>query len=281
MKTGYSMNCVKRILAIVVTYYPEADLLKRNISSFKDDVDEIFIWENTPDKFKEEYRFVKDPKIEYVGDGVNSYSRALNFALRYAIRNDFDYLLIMDQDSVWINFHDFVQVTVFNMNAPFGIWGPVMKEDKQSVMFEKRRYLINSGMLISVEIAEKIGGWNEVLKVDGTDIQLGFEANRKGYNCYQVSDGILNHRMGYVVKREMLGKKISGCNYSPNRLYEIYRSGMIIMRMYPEQKEYKGNFYHIWIRDRMKSMLLIEDDKIKKTCAIIRGIFSGLVCKIK
>ena len=43
----------KRILAIVVTYYPERDLLVRNVEAFIDHVDKVLIWENTPSKDKQ------------------------------------------------------------------------------------------------------------------------------------------------------------------------------------------------------------------------------------
>ena len=44
-----------RILAIVVTYYPEKELLKKNISAFIDHVDKVLIWENTPEQEKLNY----------------------------------------------------------------------------------------------------------------------------------------------------------------------------------------------------------------------------------
>ena len=69
-----------KILAIVVTYFPEKELLEKNISAFINDVDRVLIWENTPDEKKLEYRFIDNSKIEYCGDGINSISHALNYA---------------------------------------------------------------------------------------------------------------------------------------------------------------------------------------------------------
>ena len=81
-----------KILAIVVTYYPEQDLLVRNVQAFIEHVSKVLIWENTPSPDKLQYRYVVHEKVEYYGDGINSISRALNFAWEYANENGFDYL---------------------------------------------------------------------------------------------------------------------------------------------------------------------------------------------
>ena len=67
-----------KILAIVVTYYPEKELLERNVQAFINRVDKVLIWENTPSPDKMSYRFISHEKVEYYGDGINSISRALN-----------------------------------------------------------------------------------------------------------------------------------------------------------------------------------------------------------
>ena len=103
---------MKKILAIVVTYYPERDLLEKNISAYIEYVDKVLIWENTPEEYKLQYRFVEHKKVEYCGDGINSISHALNHAWKYAIENGYDYLLTMDQDSLWADFSSFLNNTI-------------------------------------------------------------------------------------------------------------------------------------------------------------------------
>ena len=70
------------ILAIVVTYYPDKQLLGDNIAAFIDHVDKVLVWENTPDLDKEAFRIPAGGKIEYCGDGNNSISRTLNYGWR-------------------------------------------------------------------------------------------------------------------------------------------------------------------------------------------------------
>ncbi len=39
---------ISSVLAIVIVYHPEEDLLLENISSFVDGVDKVWIWQNSP-----------------------------------------------------------------------------------------------------------------------------------------------------------------------------------------------------------------------------------------
>jgi len=55
-----------KILAIVVTYFPEKDLLEKNISAFIDYVDKVLIWENTPEKQRLQYRYTNTQKLNIV-----------------------------------------------------------------------------------------------------------------------------------------------------------------------------------------------------------------------
>ena len=52
-----------KILAIVVTYYPEKELLERNVQAFINRVDKVLIWENTPSPDKMSYRFISHEKV--------------------------------------------------------------------------------------------------------------------------------------------------------------------------------------------------------------------------
>ena len=66
----------RRILTIVITYFPEKNLLEKNISSIINEVEKILIWENTPADKRVGYRLPPNGKIDYSGDGINSISHA-------------------------------------------------------------------------------------------------------------------------------------------------------------------------------------------------------------
>lgn len=273
------------ILAIVVTYYPKKELLEKNISAFIEDVNKVLIWENTPDDVKLQYRFFDNPKVEYCGDGVNSISHALNYAWGYAEKNGYDYLLTMDQDSVFENFAEYINYTIVNENSPKGIWSPrivtgnnILKQDDEEIAKEVF-FCITSGMLLQIDVIREIGGWNEAFAIDGVDCEFCFYANRVGVNIYCLMNVFLHHQLGVYQKVHLLGRSWVLRNYSPQRYYAIYRSHVILMRMFPEQEQFIDTCKNYW-GGMIKWIFLFEKQRFRKLYLIVKGIIEGCLVKV-
>ncbi len=264
-----------KILVIVVTYYPEKELLERNVQAFIDHVDKVLIWENTPSPDKLEYRFIKHEKILYCGDGINSISRALNYAWEYANENGFDYLLTMDQDSYFENFDYYLDKTIYCQDAPEGIWTPQMNGEQVLKDYEEIDIPITSGMLASIDIVNKIGGWNESYTVASVDDEFFLQAHKYRIKKYKVQNASLLQRFGITQEVNIFGHKLELRNYGPQRLYDIYRNNIILIRKYPEIDYLRKNFFHYWLK-AIVMVVLFEKQRFSKTSAIIRGIISGL-----
>ena len=268
------MNNSTRILAIVVTYYPDRELLIQNVGAFIDYVDKVLIWENTTSETKL-YRFVQHEKIEYCGDGINSISRALNYAWRYAKDNGYMYLLTMDQDSVWENFESYLKRTIWNPQAPYGLYGP----NVSGKIYEEQwvhQDLITSGMLVPLQILDDVGGYYEQFNVDGIDLYLCYSAREKGYEAYMIPQSRMNQHFGRIGVNSFTFCKFSTYNYSATRLYEIYKSQIIILRRFKTNREFKKFFWMNRIIKWPLKIILVETHKIEKIEAIIRGIVDGL-----
>ena len=271
-----------KILAIVVTYYPQKDLLERNITAFIDEVDKLLIWENTPEVRKKEFRYIDHPKVEYCGDGVNSISHALNYAWHVAVEGGYGYLLTMDQDSVFVNFNHFVESTVQNKQSPAGIWtpwfidNPTQKNSCQQ-LFTEFLIGITSGMLQSVHIINKLGGWNESFFIDGVDTDYCLHGQRLGVKTYRVGGSYLIHRIGNPEKVSFRGRQTTVLNYSARRYYSIFRTHVLLTRMYKEQEEFKPMPF--WL-PQIKRIALLEKQGIKKLFYILAGIVMGYLCRI-
>ncbi len=265
----------KKILAIVVTYYPEKELLVRNVQAFIEHVDKVLIWENTPSPDKLDYRFIIHEKVEYFGDGINSISRALNFAWEYANEKGYDYLLTMDQDSYFENFYFYVAKTVLCEDAPIGIWTPQMNKEFVSSEYEEIDIPITSGMLASVKIVNEIGGWNESYTIASVDDEFFLQAHQCKIKKYKVKDASLLQRFGITQVVTVFGHKLELRNYGPQRLYDIYRNNIILIRKYPKIDYLRKNFFHYWLK-AIVLVFLFENQRFKKTAAIFKGILSGL-----
>lgn len=268
------------ILAVVITYYPEKELLYKNIDAFIDRVNKVVIWENTPSDQRDNYRFIHNDKIEYHGDGINSISHALNYAWKYAKDNGYTHLLTMDQDSHFENFSFYLKQTIFNVEAPGGIYTPPLEEIRTTAYrdFEEINRPITSGMLIPVTLIDKIGGWNEDFKIDAVDDEFCLHAHSAGIKIYSVKGVVMQHCLGDLATREFLGRTIVLRNYSPHRLYSIYRNNIILMRKYP-QFAYIKNDFKIWLYN-IVWILLFESNKIKKFVSVVRGCYAGLITRL-
>lgn len=270
-----------RILSIVVTFYPDENLLQANIKTFIDYVDKVLIWENTPELQKYKYRFIFVDKVEYCGDGINSISHALNFAWKYAVKEGYDYLLIMDQDSLFEDFKCYLDKTVNNPDMPEGIWGPaISKDDLDMPKIEELCSVINSGTIVKTDLIDKIGGWNETFVIDGVDDEFCLRAKKKGIHAYRINDCFLKQRYGIPQEVSFCGKKGVLRNDPPERLYNIYKNFTILARTYPEAVTFRRDFVTLWIKVRIK-WILFEKNRFRKLYAILRGLFDGMIFKIQ
>lgn len=272
-----------KILAVVTTYYPEKDLLRRNISAYIKDVDKVIIWENTPEKERFQYRFVDDDKVEYYGDGINSISRGLNFSWRYAAENGYDLMLTMDQDSIIENF-DVLKAYGCEHFSDQVILGPQLMQAKggiNPVIAERRESIITSGMLIPMRVLERIGGYNPSLVIDGIDTDLCLRANHYGIFSFQVRGCILHQQFGVPLVKYFRGKKYEINSYSPTRLRSILQAHIYLIRKHPNMslgmRKYICNHY---IKGKLIEIILFEDKKISKIYNLFRGVINGLLMKI-
>jgi len=262
------------ILAIILTYFPEKELLEKNISAIIHSVDKILIWENTPSDLCGNYRFVHHQKVEYHGDGINSISHALNYAWRYAKAHGYDHLLTMDQDSCFEDFPRYLKQTILNEAAPKGIYSPPIEGKTVANDFEEVDMPITSGMLIPVGLIDKIGGWDEDFQIDSVDDEFCLHAHVLGIKTFVVSGVVMQHRLGLPATRKFLGHTITLRNYPPRRLHYIYRNNIILVRKYPQFSYIRRNLFN-WLK-QIVWMTLFEGNKAKKLAAIIRGCIAGL-----
>lgn len=131
-----------KVLAVVITYFPDLELLKSGIDSYLEYVDEVVIWDNTPQKEKKN-ELPDNDKIKYLSRGKNvGISQALNYVLSYAIDNKYDYLLTMDQDSSICNTNILFERVLLNSNKPLGIYGTGQIHNK-SIKEGIKRYIFS------------------------------------------------------------------------------------------------------------------------------------------
>lgn len=258
------------ILAVIVAYNPDLDLLRDNIAAFADVVDRILLWQNSPVAFEH-------PKAVLCGDGSNQgIPAALNYAWHYAEEHGFDYLLTMDQDSIWHGFQDFVR-TATASSTPEGIYVPCINEDASTGIFLPADDVITSGMFLPVGLIGRIGGWRNDFLVEAVDIDFQIRAQMAGIPFFKIPAGHLSQTFAKRHIASRFGLHFHVYDYPLSRLYEIYRNHWIVIRSYPGRtKTLRRRFIRNFYLHRIPRILLGEKDRFRKLRAIAAGTRAGL-----
>jgi rhamnosyltransferase len=270
-----------KILAIMVTYYPNVGEVTNNIFRFIDCVDKLIIWQNTPliDQLKYNIRIPEyNKKIVYLGNGKNEgIAFALNQAVDLIMNNpdNYTHLLTMDQDSTWINFQEYFNV--IKVNSANYIYSPNINQEIQpGLELIKYKTCIISGALFPVEVLKIVGKFNEVYSVDCVDYDFCFRANRTNINIYKVSGCGMNQIYGAPMKSKYFHLE-TNC-YSPKRLFFIIRNHILLWRDYPEQIDFnlKKIILRSYILGKIAKIILMEDNKAMKIISILNGLYCGI-----
>ena len=251
-----------RILAVIVAYNPDLEALERCLASFQEHVDKVVIWKNSNFDFDR-------ADVEFAGDGSNcGIGKALNYAWKKADEEGLDALLTMDQDSVWQDFPAFLRKAE---SAPQGLWGPWVNKEPEADYIASD-LLITSGMLVPLRLIERIGGWREDFLVDAVDVDFVLHAKELGIPAWRVGGGWLQQQFGQRRKKGL----IHVYDYSPERLYGIFRNHIIVIRRYKGVSgQLRKMFVKRWFVSRPIRILLGEKHAFKKLGAIFRGIRDG------
>jgi len=274
-----------KLSAIIVTYFPDLDELEKNINSCINHVDQIIIWENTPDSLLSNSDcFTKyNGKLIFLGLGENvGIATALNHGVKWSVEKGYTHILTMDQDSYFQgnDLPDYIAMIKKNNDEKIGVFGinPVCEDTPLYKLTNEIKVVtdtITSGSIFPLSIFKLAGMFMDELFIDAVDYEFCYRVKSKGYKTVVFTNILLQHKVGYVTKTKW-GFKTD--NYSAFRTYFIVRNQLHIWLMYPKlfPKLYKKTLVKNHIVFRLIKVLLAEDDKLNKAKAIIYGFIHGL-----
>lgn len=267
-----------KIAAVVITYHPELNLLHNNIKAFIDYVDKVFVWRNSNEQLPCNEEF--GSKIEFLGSGNNKFlALPLNQTIKLCLEQGFDYILTMDQDSMWTDFKGFLNAAMkCDDKEDIAIFAPNVNKylKEPSIEYRDIEWVIQSGMLINLKIIEKLGVFREDYGIYGIDEEFCYWVRINGYKTRIFTNYHLIQKYGNATKTKF---GFTVYNYSPFARYHIIRN-MIWMK-----REFNGStttrrILHV-IFDNYRDILLVEKNKLVKAAAFTRGIYHGLFDRIK
>ncbi|MDB5822784.1 MAG: glycosyltransferase family 2 protein [Herminiimonas sp.] len=251
-RTGYERYSV--IIAVVVTYQPDIELLLKLLSAMVPQVHSIVIVDNG--SHMKSLRLVENAAfaaVETIALESNvGISKAQNIGISRAKEIGADYILLSDQDS--IPHHSMVKelmevaLALRARGLQVACVGPRYLDSRQQnpppfIRIRGLRlercgcatrdtvvpvdYLVASGCLIPTHVLEQVGAMREDLFIDYVDIEWGLRARLSGFQSYGVCAARMLHSLGDQ-PINFLGKTFP--LHSPLRHYYHFRNAILLYK---------------------------------------------------
>lgn len=256
--------------AIVICHHPDTELLRANIGAFAGEIEKVLVWRNSGeslDWLKDEF-----PNIEFLGSGENLFiAQPLNEALHYCADNGYEWLLTMDQDSVFEDFASFKADTLNRKDSDVAIYAPNVNGQFADCEDHEPETVITSGSLINVDKAIKAGGFKEKYEIYWVDGEFCYRARMAGYRIVVPAQYHLRQQFGRQT-RTLFGFTTS--NYSAPIYYRLIRNMLWEHREHGSKAVSKRCIAYTLLYST-RGIVLGEKQKLKKLAAIAKGLWYG------
>lgn len=271
-----------RVAGVVILYQPPGSVLT-NVQTYLKDVGVLFVWDNSPECCQSRVGTLRQfDRVVYFTEGRNvGIARALNVAAKRAMKEGFDFLLTMDQDSyasdgmigtmlsLAANDTSIGLITPFHLDRNAPQLPPV--EDVEPVVTA-----MTSGNLVRLSAHEKVGGFMEKLFIDYVDIEFCLRLQIKGFSVIRANRAILSHEEGHFTNRRFFGLTVHPTNHGPARYYYRTRNRIYLRRLYGHRFPlYFRHDRRVYWRSVLK-MLMYETQRCHKLVMIVRGLSAWL-----
>lgn len=260
-----------RLCGVVVWYNPGIKEVN-NIKSYLHKLETLFIVDNSIENNKQLLsKLDNNCNIKYISNGDNlGIAKALNIGCKNAIKEGYNWILTMDQDSEFEKM--MIEKYIDNVNDmikkdnSIAIFAPKTSNDK----FQNYGYtnqVITSGNILNLDAYKIVNGFDDDLFIDEVDHDLCFKLIQKGYKIYRFKDVILKHKLGDSKEIKILNKSYTTMNHNYIRKYYIIRNRCLMRNRYPQ---YTKDYIKSDIKYIIK-VILAEEDKLKKIIYMLRG----------
>jgi rhamnosyltransferase len=239
-----------KVIAIIVTYFPDSQIIIETLQSIYKQVSQVLIIDNTPNgsNVLQNLKLLREKNnIKVITLNQNTgIAHAQNVGIKKALENNTNFVMLSDQDTFYPN--NYVDemleayyklpnrekvaaitpaVSTINMEGKMQkfIWfkGIFNKPLNFKEGCHEITEVMASGMIIPSKVIDDIGFMNEELFIDWVDLEWGWRARAKGYKLIGCSDVVIRHHAGEEVIK--IGWHLSTIR-SPIRYYYIVRNAI-------------------------------------------------------
>jgi rhamnosyltransferase len=208
---------------------------------------------------------------------------ALNMAADLAAAEDYQWLLMLDQDSVidlqtFSNLRSALQQFV-GLND-VGLLSPVQvsktrelrQVSKNADGWQETTFAMTSGSILSLGAYKRCGPFRDNFFVDHVDNEYCLRLRRRGFRVIRLPNIVLQHELGEQRHARLFGMNISYTRHSPVRSYYYVRNGLYVAFKFLLYKpQFLFHFLGQVSRDIAKT-LLFEGDKGYRLRLICMGL---------
>jgi rhamnosyltransferase len=266
-----------KIAAVITLYNPDENIIPR-VNSLQPFITKIFLIDNSENLNSDIFNYYKDnPKVKFVFNGRNlGIAASMNLAIKFALEEDYKFLLTMDQDSEFDNKSLATLLTFIRNDKTIGIYSPFHKnkfftKSPSIKSFEEVSDVMTSGNILNLDIVKEVGYFREDYFIDYVDIEYCFRLRNYGYKILQVNNSILVHNEANLSRKKFLWKVVYPPNHNPFRWYYKIRNYFYL------KNEYKKKFPEYFrsesrnIRNNIIKVLLYENKKFLKLKFALKG----------
>lgn len=296
------MNKFSGVHAVVVTYEPNFDTLRKQIAAIINQVDAIWIVDNfsplSHELVSEFSLLSRNCAVLSMGENLGL-GAAQNIGIQRARKDGAKHVLILDQDSLPMAgmvdklldasnlLHSkgvpVAAVAPINVDVKSGIYSGFVSlgwlgykkhfvtPDQAPVGVD---FVISSGSLIPVSSLNDIGLIDEDLFIDHVDTEWCMRALSKGFKLFGVPSARMFHSLGNNRKRVWFLRWRNVPYHSPFRYYYMLRNGVLLRkRSYIPLKWRIGEFMRSW--QMLVFFGLWGEGSFKRLTMMLRGLVDG------
>ncbi len=262
------------VAGVVVLYNPTNEDIN-NINSYIDDIDILYVMDNS--KKENKSRLPNNKKIVYIFNNDNlGIAEPLNKAAELARKNNYKWLLTMDQDTKFQpNVIKEIKTRIATVDEDkVGIVTPwhntKLKIEKSKEKIDHPLDVMTSGNFVNLKIHKKIGGFMNDLFIDGVDIEYCLNLAKHKFIITRYNDLEIKHNLGDICYRKFFMKDLLITNHSAMRRYYQCRNYHYIREKY---KNDFTEFCNILVKTKatILGIILYENNKLEKIKAYYKG----------
>ena len=263
-----------KVAAVIILYNPDEKVIE-NIGSYLHYVDILYAVDNSEKKSTALMDQLKsNPMIHYIDNmGNKGIAHALNRGFQEAFKDQFGFLLAMDQDSRFKPGDSGKLLESIESDQDIGIYSPLAFDNELKLFPFADLVSITSGSIFSLDAYKKVGPFNNDLFIDSVDTEYCLRIHRKGYRLKRIPSITLDHHLGNTKKARFLFWDFYATNHSSLRRYYMTRNRFYLWEKFKTEYPEFVRFDRVMALKELIKILLVEDNKLDKIRMSVKGYF--------